>query len=1109
MLNIKVKVTKRLLVYIVLVAAAVCGTLQATAQQSVLADGSWWRLEVTRTGVYAVGVADVPALQGVAVDRINMYGMAGNQLPTDNRRVPTTGLTAIAIDVVDRNGNGTFDSGDEVLFFGEGCDVWRYHTGDARWEMQRHTYASANYYFLTTTSAAAPHRIGSGTATTADTTVASYTAVAVVNNDMTNIYKTGQLWMGEKFSAGNTSRSFTLALPSTATGIRMRYALANKSTANGRFDVSTTGLSRTHFISASKVYTTVLESTTASAQSLTFGITYTPGENSAEGYLDYIELTGHVPLAFTGSQLMVRNDQGLGHATVGYTLNGGNGARVWEVTHAGAERELQLTNGRWTDSIGGEARQYIVFGANRLLPASVSAVANQNLRGAAQADYIVVCNPQFRTQAERLAALHAINDDLSTLVVTDRQVYNEYSGGKQDPMAIRTFLRSMRERHPDAPPRYLLLFGKATYDNRDLLGYNLPTVVTYETEASFDDQGASYCSDDMMGYLDSAETGASTQNLDIAIGRLPARNAAEADHLVDKIEGYLMRSDLHDESQRGDWRNYIALLSDDADPSHPGDTAFVHSSEATANRIKQQFPVFNIDRLYADSYHQQSGAIGSFYPDLNNALRQRVNYGCLLMNYIGHGSIKYIGTERYVEPGDIVAYSNIGRTPLFVTSTCSYGYHDLPDDQCGAELCVLAQGAAIAVVSASRPISHIERFNTDVVLFALDHNNTIGEALRMAKNRTAVSPCIGLTGDPALRLSHPQHEVVVTHIDGHAVDDGNDTATALSQVTVSGEIRDANGQRLDDFDGTVYPIVFDRESQSTTLANDNPDTEVRFAQQKSILYKGAEPVRGGRFEYTFTVPRDVPYQFAAGKLSHYAKGGSDDAAGQYGRLLFGGLNEDVDIRETRPVIELYVGDTNFRNGGLVGPTPTLLARLSDSIGINAFGSGLGHDITATLDGNAGSTIVLNDFYEADLDDSRRGSVRYTLEQIAPGRHTLTLKAWNIWGYSSTATIAFRVGSVDETDFSTLAMYPNPANSQACFHIETNSPETIAEAVLHIYSPQGALIYTTAATITDGSYVVGPVRWDLSNVKAGIYMARMLITTTDGEIHQSATKCIVR
>ena len=536
----------------------------------------------------------------------------------------------------------------------------------------------------------------------------------------------------------------------------------------------------------------------------------------------------------------------------------------------------------------------------------------------------------------------------------------------------------------------------------------------------------------------------------------------------------------------------------------------MHSSEITAKKIDAQYPTINVDRLYADAYHQQNNAIGSFYPELKNALTKRIGNGCLLLNYIGHGSVHYIGTERYIEPSDIAGYTNDGRWPLLVTSTCSYGFHDLIEEESGAEAFMLATGGAIGVVSATRPISHVERFNTDVILFSLDTANTVGDALRMAKNRTAVSPCIGLLGDPALHLSVPRNVVTVTNIDGRDVDTLScDTATVLSQVTVRGEVHDVDGQLVEDFDGMVYPVVYDRETQSKTLANDNPGTEVAFLQQKDVLFRGAVPVSGGRFEYTFIVPRDVAYQYAPGKLSHYAVSGYEHASGSYRRLYFGGLNEDVVISETRPMIELYLGDESFRNGGLTDQSPLLVAHLYDSVGINAFGSGLGHDITAVIDGKPGSLTVLNDFYESDISDSRRGVVRYPLEGIAPGSHTLTLKAWNIWGFSNTATISFRVRGADTLEFSNMTVSPNPAKDYAVFRYETNGMSNISSAVLQIFSPQGGLMYSCEPAVVQGSYVVGPVRWDLSQVSPGMYLARMLVTTDDGETHQSTVKVIVR
>ena len=1089
-----------------------CAVVAAQGQtSSVLASGSWWRIEVNASGMYRLTVADVPALQGAAVANLGLYGSDGRMMSLANSVTPTADLQPVAIDVVDHNGNGLFDSGDELLFYGEGTGTWRYVGSDMRWEYTQHPYAATNSYYLTTTSPT-PLRVAQAPSLTADTTVTAYTAVAVHNNDLNNVFGTGQVWVGEKYSTSLTSRSFTLTLPGTASELRTRYAFLSNASVSCAFTISCGNLNQRHVIDAATVYRSVLEVIGGSGSSLTFDVGYQPGEGTATGYLDFIELNGRTALTFGGGQATVRNERGTGR-NVRYQCGGQtNGMRVWDVSNHNAVREMAVANGTWTDQMDA-AKTYVLFnGSQYRTPLSITSLANQDLHGMAATDYIIVCHPTLKAQADRLATLHAVVDGWATAVVTDRQVYNEFSSGKQDPMAIRAMLRHLRQAHPEQAPRYLLLLGKATYDPRDLLGNGLPTVVTYESPDSFDDEGYSICSDDIMGYLDDNESGISTQSLDVAIGRLPAKSLAEAELMVDKIEGYMMRRDLTsgESGVTGDWRNYVALLADDADPSHPGDTIFAHSSEYAANMIKLRYPNINIDRLYADSYHQQSGAIGSFYPDLNNALRQRINYGCLLLNYIGHGSSRYIGTERYIEPSDIATYTNRDRLPLVVTSTCSYGRQDSPDELSGAELFMLSENGAIGVVSATRKVSHVQRFNTDVMVYSLDPANTIGDAMRIAKNRTAVSMSFGLTGDPGVRLSLPSNSVVVTKINGQAVAPGaDDTATVLSRVTVSGEVHGPDGQLLTDFDGEIYPIVFDREMRSHTLANDNPGTEVNFMQQNSMLYKGTETVSGGRFEYSFIVPRDVAYQYAHGKLSHYARSGGDDAAGSYHNILFGGLDESAVIGDVRPTIRLFMGDTNFRDGGITDAEPMLIALLSDSVGINAVGSGLGHDITAVIDDNPGSLIVLGSVFEPNIGDSRSGTVRYTLTNLTPGLHRLTLKAWNIWGNSNEAEITFRVVGTDTAAFSTLSVYPNPARYSATFHYETSNAEQITSAEMQIYSCHGALLHTVKPTVAAGSYVVGPVVWNLQGVQPGLYLARMLVTTADGKTHQSTTKVVVR
>lgn len=1106
---------------------------QTFASHSVLSQGNWYQIAVKSCGIHKLTTSDIPALNGLQVGAIALYGNDGAQYAESNSITRPDDLKPNAILVHDENENGIFDHNDYILFYAEGPRVWRYSSEDQRFEHHTHAYANYNYYYLNTESRITGNdqkrlRIQQSTTTAANRPdITTFVGVAVVDNDLVNVNNSGQIWVGERFSANIKERSYTLNLPSVRQGeaIKARYAFYNTSSATGMFEVKYNADARQHNLMKGSFYQTILESFTARTSSeITLNITYTPRENSATAYWDYIELNTNSPLYFNNHQLTIRNIQnlGTGNASKFIIYNGSANIRVWDVTVPDSAVLLPTTREGSSDlsfiantEVPGT---YIAFDQSQYLtPAAISALPNQDIHGNASVDYVIVTHKDFAEQAERLADLHRIHDGMSVLVVKQEDVFNEFSSGKPDPLAIRQLMRCVKSRQQasDSTKRlYLLLFGKGTFDNRNLLGYNAKSVITYESPTSFDSEGGSYASDDPMGYLDTEESGLIVESLDVSIGRLPAKSVAEAKHMVDKIEAYIEKKDLDRNDTRGDWRNFICLLADDADPSCPGDTNFAHSSEYTASLIGKKYPQYNIDRIYADAYIQQSGAIGSFYPDVNNALRQRMDYGCLLINYVGHGAASYIGTERYIESNDINNYKNTDRLAFLVASTCSYGHFDNVEGVCGAEEFLLAKAAGIGVVAATRPISHNQKFDTDVCLNALNPDNTIGDALRLAKNATATSHSISLLGDPALKLSFPTNNVVVTKINDHAVDSAvTDTGIVLSRVTVEGDIRRPDGSVMTDFTGEIFPIVFDRVTTSRTLANDNDSTEVTFQQQKNILYKGRDSVCNGHFSYSFIVPRDVLYHYDYGKLTHYARCTSlhTDASGQYGNIVFGGFNENVTISELHPSIDLYINDTNFRSGGSTSETPTLYAILSDSVGINAVGSGIGHDITATIDGNSYSTISLNDYFETDLYDSRNGTIRYTLGKLSNGPHTLTLKCWNIFNYSSSKSIRFVVRNASTLQTSNLCIAPNPSSDRTTIRIEHNQPDSISSVTIRVLDRMGRCVKTFTPRNANGSCVIA-VKWDFRGdngflLPKGIYTLQAVISTCDGQQSTQVSKIV--
>lgn len=1113
---------------------------EKSTSNSVLASGEWFKIAVNATGIHKISVADfenagVPA-RGKAVADLAIFGNGGGPLPEDNSIPRLSDLAENAIWVADENNDGIFNNNDYILFYAEAANVWRYNNATRWFEYVVHPYSTENFYFFTFS-----HGIGTtkrvadidATGAAATRNINSYIHRAVINNDLVNTHNTGQIWVGERFSSATPTRSFTIPIPNMVAGqpIHARYALASISTNSSTFSIDWgSGSNTLHFDQHNNRYRSDFNNIVSTGgSSITFNITYNYREGLAYGHLDFIETNATVQLRFGQGQTGFRNLSTYGTGLVArYGIAGCNrNVQVWDISDFTAIGNM---TGRFgndtfyfnapTDSI----HEYIAFdGSSFYSPLRITAVANQNLHALNSIDLMIVSNSAYLDQAQRIADLHRIYDGITIEVVTPEQVYNEFSSGKQDAVAIRSLMKMLFDKSRSdsslTPPRYLLLFGKASYDHRNIMQNNQNTVVTYESLASFDDDGPSQATDDFFGYLHDSESGLATETVDIGIGRLPARNVAEAQVLADKIEYYITRKDFETPSVKGDWRNAIVFLADDADPGSEGDVDFLLSSEYTTDKITERFPFFNIEKIYADAYVQQSGAIGSFYPDVKNALTRSINYGCLLLNYVGHGIADHIGSERYMEIGDIEGYTNRYALPFFMASTCTFGKMDMTDDICGAERFVLSpNGGGIAVVAASRPISHSRAFDTKICMDALDYangrQNTIGDALMNAKNAVVSPHALNLIGDPALRLSIPTKTVDVSKINSKAVCDSvADTADVLSEITVEGQITNPDGSIDSTFNGRLHTTVFDRVATYYTLSNDNEDTETPFTQQKSVLAKTSDTVVNGRFTYTFLVPKDVSFKYDFGKLSHYAQAAGSNATGCYKNILFGGFNEDADSTVFRPVVRLYMNDSLFVSGGCTNDNPSLYAVLSDKVGINSVGSGIGHDITAILDGNANEIMVLNNFFETDINDPNRGYIRYPLYHLAEGTHTLTLKAWNVYNYSASATISFVVKK-GSPEIGRFFAYPNPARDRVTIQIEHNSPSAPTAAEIYIFDASGRMVRQITPTVANGSFVVGSAEWDFRNqsggkVANGVYYLRTVVTFDNGEQDTKSTKVIFR
>ena len=751
-------------------------------------------------------------------------------------------------------------------------------------------------------------------------------------------------------------------------------------------------------------------------------------------------------------------------------------------------------------------RTYIAFNGNFKKVELVGEIENQNLHIlGSDVEYVIVSHPDFLSAANRLAEFHNIYDDLTSVVVTPQQIYNEFSSGKQDVSAIRDFFRMLYKR-TNSKFKYALLFGDGSYDNKERINNNTNYIPTFQSKNSLSPT-LSYVTDDFYALLDDNDGNFTNDLIDIGIGRLPVKSLSEANDMVDKIEKYYSSETL------GDWLNSVTFIADDGDAKDGN----LHMSQADnlADYIDTNYQNINIEKIYLDSYPQESTPGGPRSPQAQDAINRRIDNGSFLVNYTGHGGPLGWTQERILEVDQINNWDNEYRLPLFMTATCKFSCFDDPEKTSAGEYVLLNKdGGAIALLTTTRLVYANPNYtlNTNFVDVLFEKNN--GEYPRLGDLYKSTKVLSGsgantrnfiLLGDPAISLSYPKHSISTTTIP--------DTIRALEEVTINGKITDDNGVLLDNFNGIVYPTVYDKEIVSYTLGQESC-TPMPFRNQDNVIYKGEASVESGEFSFSFVVPKDIENNYAHGKVSLYAKNDDgEDASGYDDSFIIGGVAEEIIYDYDGPSISLYMNTRDFISGGMTNRNPFLLVDIQDLSGINTVGNGIGHDITAILDNNTSNPFILNDYYKSDLDDYQKGVVEFPLENLELGEHTITFKVWDVFNNSSEGSINFYVTEGDILIISEFLNYPNPFYGNTDFYFQHNQSAQNIDVSIEIYSITGAHTKTLSNSFYDDGYRIGPIRWDGRNeygrnVSAGLYIAKLNIELEDGSYETKSIRIAI-
>ncbi len=1114
------------------------------ANQSVLQSGVWHKIAIKQRGVYKIDKSFLEKnlkldVSGIDPRNIRLFGNGGTPLPESTDSTFEDDLKENAIFVKGET-DGRFDESDYILFYANGPDLFQYDPVLSDYSYTKNPYTDASYYFIKIDQTRGK-RVSTLTGpANPDYQSNSSFDFKHIETDLVNLLDldagsegSGKNWYGEELS--NTrffdyGNSFIFDhIDVSKTGL-FSFAFAGRApiihtvsaqVENQRVDVSIPYV----------IYSSINRFANIARKSSSFQpvsdlvkaqISFPQaGGSVSEGWIDFMQISVWKKLIWSNKPIYIMDPTSALHDVTSFTVSNTTSSKlVWDISNPLEITEINssVSNGQlqFNASTRNAYKSFLVLDESFIYeaPQYIGSVGNQNLHGLKDPEMIIIYHSDFKSEAERLQNHRSKYSNLNVQSLEINQIYNEFSSGSQDPTAIRNFMRMLYIRNPKF--KYLAIFGDGSYDFRHLnkRDENQNFVPTYETEESLDPI-TSFPTDDYFGLLDPAEGLNLSGKLDLNIGRIVARTPDEAKNLVDKI----IRYDT-DPKMMEEWKLHLVFSSDDEDSN-----VHFNQSERISESIHSAYPLFNEEKIHLDAYEQITTPGGERYPEVNKAFANAFFQGALVVNYMGHGGYSGLAQERILQNTDIKSLENYYKLPLVIVASCTFnGFDDPTKTNAGEEGLHNPKGGFLALFSTVRAVYSDDNFDltSSVYNYIFQFENglplPLGEIMRRAKNDNSAgfirtnSRKFLLFGDPAQRLAIPLYKNEVLTINDKALSATPDTFRALETIQVKGQVVDRSNGLQSDFNGKLYITVYDKEISLRTKANDPSSYVANYNLQKNIIYKGLVEVQSGLWNFSFIIPKDINYAFGAGKISLYATDEkSRDAAGYEDRLIIGGVSNDSIRDDQPPVVNVFLNDDQFVNGGICNPNPILFSKISDDFGINISGNSIGHDLIAVIDQNTQSPIILNQVYKSKLNNPKEGELNYPLKNLSPGKHTVTITAWDISNNPGTGSLEFNVVDSDQSILDQVYNYPNPFSNSTEFQFETNILASELEVVIQLQSISGHVVKTIRKTIFNNGYRISGIQWDGkddfgSELANGVYLYRISINAKTGSeiIHKRSS-----
>jgi len=1007
---------------------------QLNRSSTALPSGRWFRIPVNEHGIHQITAASfsgnlpdgdprswqvyAPHFEGVTLpfELSNTDPLPDNLEPIS---VQTQGLE-----------DGTMSGSDAIRFFARGLN------GDFGTNSFTHPYGRQRYYWL-----CVPEN-DAGTALTVTPLLSSVlTAQATVNSYEKRIYHeaelhnqlhSGTVWVGEKMTGATDQFSLTFSDNYLDMGSEITFnatlAIDYDATAySHNLSVELNGMpfnvSRNNGL-----YSQIGLSGTAGENMLRDGtnllrINYSSNSNAAIIYLDSLRFTYHRQFAPSADLLFGLVDLS---ASVNRILfhDITEDFQVWDVTEPSAVRKWELTGSEFTLAETG-MREIVGFQAdqvNLVVLTEAPDLGEPRLRRPdRQADHLIITPGVFMEQAERIRMLREEqmpqDEQLNVEIINIEDIYNEFSAGTLDPAAIKHFLHYVYHNWQTPRLRYVLFLGDTDYDYRNITGLSKMLIPTFQKDGNTDVN--SYPTDDRYAYLGGGEW---DRLPDIALGRYPAQTAEQLALMVDKLISYEL------EPEPGIWRNTITLVADD--PLRPSRTRveLEHITD-TEGLSRIMPPSIHVNKVYLTEFPEVQDPNSPYIkkPKARDDLIQKLYNGTLLVNYLGHGSPTVWAQEEVFTASDLGLVKTGMRLPFWVAGTCDWAKYDDVNSTCvPEELMLMERNGAVGILSTTRKTYAVfnEILLSDFFDFVFPdaqagRSLAIGDAVMMAKNITTGSDPNNekyvLFCDPAMRLASPVRKGRIDTI-------SPEVFQAMGTVSYAGEADTTLGPGARAA-VTVYdtPTPVTRSFYNSYTGRTG---QISYVLSGKRIFRGLISVEDRDFSGSFTLPKDIKYSGSGGilRVQYWDETGLDGSI-FLDTLKFMGTDSTA-LDNTGPEI-LFISDNMvLLNGDNFSANEALEIEISDAQGVNLTGVA-GHGITLAIDEDWENAYDVTDLFEYDLDHSDRGRLSAYLQEIPPGEHLISVKAWDSQNNPNVASVRLEFFAANDFRVYDLFNFPNP------------------------------------------------------------------------------------